>query len=177
MIRVIPDTHWIGRKGLARHIRVSLLDGAAIDLEFHSIAVGILVVERESRPVVHRPIGADASLLQAIVSEEKVADTSVCKADVIYAYLAAIIRPNSHGSQNIQIRESKAMMLVVIGQERERWITVDHGSFEDTSVPMDHLVETPRHVDDMRELDRFRHVVLRQGFPGCRCYSRNALTV
>lgn len=45
-VRIDFDTDWIGSERVALHVRVSLLGVcAAVNLKFHSIAVGIAIVD------------------------------------------------------------------------------------------------------------------------------------
>jgi hypothetical protein len=44
---------------------------------------------------------------------------------------------------------------VFLGEKGERWIPVLHLGLEHLFVPVGHLVEAPRPVDDVSELGRF----------------------
>ena len=57
------------------------------------------------------------------------------------------------------VRKGEAVVLVIEGQECERGVLVLHVGVEDGLVPIDHLIEAPRHIDDVSELRRFCHNV------------------
>ena len=52
------------------------------------------------------------------------------------------------------------MMLVVIGHKNECRILMHDLCLKDRTIPLDHLVESTRLVDDVRELHRSDHAAL-----------------
>ena len=76
---------------------------------------------------------------------------------MVHADLAPVVARRAAGFQDIEVGEGEPVMLVVVGQERQGRILVYDFRFEDVAVPRDHLIEAPRHIDDVRELDRLDH--------------------
>ena len=76
---------------------------------------------------------------------------------MIDAYLSPIVARGAARFQDVEIGESEPVMLIIVGEERESWIFVNDLGLENIAVLGNHLIETPRHVDDMRELDRLYH--------------------
>src|SRR4051794_16007860 len=51
------------------------------------------------------------------------------------------------------------MMFVIIGHERERGILIDHVRLKNGPIPLDHLLKSARHIDDVSELSGLSHAV------------------
>src|SRR5207342_1907550 len=102
----------------------------------------------------------DANPLQPSIGIEQVAYRSVGVGNVVHANLASVVARFAAGFQDVEVGESEPMVLVVIGEEGESRIFVDHLRFEDVAIPRKHLIEAPGHVDDVSELHRLHHCSL-----------------
>src|SRR6266550_5951676 len=69
------------------------------------------------------------------------------------------------------------MMFVIVGKKSERRILIDHFRFKDSLIPVNHLLKASCAIDDVRELRRFRHVLIPFWLSHERPVLREALTL
>src|SRR5216684_7701174 len=69
------------------------------------------------------------------------------------------------------------MMFVVVGKESEHRILIDHFRFEDSLIPVNHLLKASCAIDDVRELRRLCHVLIPFWLGNERPVLREALTL
>src|SRR5262249_54010213 len=107
-----------------------------------------------------RPVRLDALLLEPRIRVEQVTDVRVRVSDVIDADVGALARRRAGGLQRGEVHEGDAMMLLVVREEGQDGILVAHVRLEAASVPVDHLVEAARAIDDVGKFRRSCHEVL-----------------
>ena len=78
---------------------------------------------------------------------------------------ARLARLALHGAvgRQTQVDEGEAVVLVIVGQESEPGVPVLDARLEDAGIPVDHLLEAVRVVNDMGEFTGCDHFCL----PGC----------
>ena len=89
-----------------------------------------------SRTVIDRDDGQDAGLLEAFVSEDQVADTRVGVGEMIQPDRVA--RPVLEAGH---CRDGDAVMLIVVGHEREHAIAVNDFGLQHGGLPIDHRLK------------------------------------
>jgi hypothetical protein len=87
---------------------------------------------------------------------------------MVDADLAAGIERRAARFEDVEVGERESMMLVVVSKERQRRIFIHDFGFEHVAIPGDHLLISPRHVDDVGELDRLDHCLCLPLIPGRR---------
>ena len=138
------------REGLGLEIGRRLgLGLVAIDLQLDRVAVGIVIVHRQRRPVMDRPIGLDAGFLQAAIGRQQLADIAEGVGDVR--------QPPAPGIGRLQagdVHDRQPMVLLVVGQEADEVVALHDMHVEHRRVPVDHRRHVGRAQHEVREQRR-----------------------
>src|SRR5262245_11902515 len=112
------------------------------------------VVHRHRYAVVYAPIGFDALRFKVSIVFKQVFQRSIGVRDMLDADQTTAISLSSLRLQDIQIQESEAMVLPVVGQEGERRILILNLGVKHYLVPAYHLLEATGAVNDVNEFHR-----------------------
>src|SRR2546428_6027205 len=172
VVGVVLDADRVGVEGGRVHPGLAFLGRReVIDLELDAIAVGVTVVHRRGGAVVDAEERADAGLAQPHVVVDELAHRAERERHVMQAGLLGgldgQLGVGRARAQRTEVHERHAVMLLVVGHERQMRVLVDDVAVEDRAVPVAHGGHPVGLVHDVGELAR------RHGVSPYRIFSRN----
>jgi hypothetical protein len=149
-LRIEIDADRVLREGLGLEVGRGLFLGLeAIDLQLDRVAVGIVVVHRQRRPVMDRAVGLDGGFLQAAIGRQQLADIAERVGDMRQAPALGIGRVQAR-----DVHDRQPVVLFVVGQEADEVVALHDVHVEHGRVPVDHRLHVGRAQHEMGEQRR-----------------------